>query len=186
MSFCSDFPSASYAEASLGSGSAALPCMPLPRGAFLVPAATPPCHDAQARPCQVARAACGLAEISRCHIMGPAGALRRPSPSNRRHPVRLAPFACSKLQAMDIYPFEGQGLPTITAGTAAKKAARPTLPPGDPAVPSPRAAKDAAVSGPSRSGFAPYIPLNGAKPCRKEGTQHQDGHAPPGRPLQIP
>ena len=80
LSFCSDFPSASYAEASPGSGSAALSGMPLPRGAFWVPAAMPPCHDAQARPCQVARAACGLAEASRRHIMGPAGALRRPPP----------------------------------------------------------------------------------------------------------
>ena len=52
----------------------------MPRGAFWVPAAMPPCHDAQARPCQVARAACGLAEASRRHIMGPAGALRRPPP----------------------------------------------------------------------------------------------------------
>ncbi len=93
-----------------------------------------------------------------------------PFSPNRRHPVRLAPFACSKLQAMDIYPFEGQGLPTTTAGTAAKKAARPALSPGDPAVPSPRAAKDAAVSGPSRSGFAPYIPLNGAKPRRRKDS----------------
>ena len=75
------------------------------------------------------------------------------SPSNRRHPVHLAPFACSKLQAMDVYPFEGQGLPTPTAGMVAKKATRPALPPDGPAVPSPRAAKDAAVSGPSRDGF---------------------------------
>ena len=82
---------------------------------------------------------------------GPAA----PSPSNRRHPVHLAPFACSKLQAMDVYPFEGQGLPTPTAGTVAKK--RPVRPSLRTAQRYRRPARPRmlAVSSSGRSGFAP-------------------------------
>ena len=93
-----------------------------------------------------------------------------PFSPNRRHPVPLAPFACSKLQAVDIYPFEGQGLPTTTAGAAAKKAARPALPRAAQRCSRPARPRILAVPVQAGTASPPCIPLNNAKPCRKNPT----------------
>ena len=157
-----------------------LPCQACrcPAAPFCVPAATPPCHDARARPCQVARAACGLAEISRCHIMESAGALRRPPPPNRIHPVPLAPFACSKLQAMDIYPFEEQWAAhdPPNGGDGRQKGGPSGPPPGGPAVPSPgHAGRPIDIC---RACFCHYCPFS--SPCRPatQAVSAKDQHEP--------